>query len=267
MSLLIVTPTLGCSPFWRQTLDSIAGLGIPYRHCIVCPRQVRARIATECPDAIVIAESPERAGLYAAVNQGVAAVTGENWEWMTYINDDDLLSSGVSTCLNQVTADVDLCYGRVDKIDESGRRLEAISTLRSEKDFLYLAAAGISGFNQQGALLRRRLWEKVKPFDVRLKICADFDLFVRAALAGGKMKYFSVTTGAFRIRAGQISQDVPLELREKQEIHRRNDLGRFVGGAQRVRWRFRIQNCGTYWRRMLRGRFYTSHQMLAGERR
>jgi hypothetical protein len=261
--LLIVTPTLGKSPFWQEMIASIVDLGIPYWHYIICPPSARNRLAFECPQSVVIAERPGTIGLYDAINQAMEAAAKIPWEWMTYINDDDVLRPGVVECLTRASLDVDVCYGRVTKIDEQGRRIEGVSTLRSEKYILPLAAARINGCAQQGTLFRRRIWEKIAPFDTTLKSVADFDLFVRAALAGAKLKYCPFGTGAFRHRAGQISQDVQLGLREKDEMIKKHGLERFRPQAQWAKLIFRLQNAGIYGQRLLQRRFQTSHQMLA----
>ncbi len=265
--LLIITPTLGSSHFFPETMQSIARLRCSYRHIIVCPSWQVERLKAICSESTVVAEPAHTRGLYGAINHGLAAAQSDDWKWFTYINDDDLLLPGVEACLGGAHEDDDLCYGHVDKIDEQSTRIESISTLKSASHFLPLVRSGISGFNQQGAIIRRQICERIGDFDTNLRICADFDYFVRAAVNGARLRYFPVVTGAFRIRAGQISQDIALELEEKTEIYRKNNLDRYLGGAIRAKMLFRFQNSGAYVRRMLRGGFYTSYQLLSGAKK
>lgn len=262
MRLLIVTPTLGSSAFFKQTVESVAAYAPFATHIVVCPGSVVSTMQGVCRDASIVAEPPDVGGLYGAVNHGVGQAP-QPWEWLTYINDDDVLLPGFVEALGRVSPDDGIGYGRVDKIDERGNRVGGISTLLSPRWFLPLASAGISGFNQQGVLIHRRVWETVGPFDPRFRICADFDFFVRAARAGARLRYLRTTTGAFRIRRGQISHDIAVEAAEKQRIYLSSGLGQYARAAVRAKWFFRVQNSHLYLRRLLRVELRTSHQMLA----
>jgi len=265
--LLIVTPTLGQSPFFSETMRSITHLRHVHVHVIVCPEATRDRLAREWPGSIVIAEPENARGLYAAINYGLWCAREEEWDWFTYINDDDLIRPGIDACLERANSTDDLCYGIVEKIDELGNCIEPISTLRTESLYLPLVRGGISGFNQQGAIMRRTLCSRIGEFDTKLKICADLDYFVRAAAKGANLRFFPVVTGAFRIRPGQISQDISREHEEKLLVYQKSDLDRFLRQSPRAKMIFRWQNSPAYLRRFLRGKFYTSYQLLSGKKK
>lgn len=99
MKILVVTPTLGESPWLAETVASVAALRIPGAHVLVAPEAAVGKLAARFPGVTVVPEPG--GGMYAAVNAGLAAVQG--WEAFTYINDDDLLLPGFTAVVERAS--------------------------------------------------------------------------------------------------------------------------------------------------------------------
>ena len=72
MKLLVVTPTLGDSPWLTETVESVARCAAGARHVLVTRADRVTELAARFPEAQVVAESG--AGMYAAINAGLGCV-------------------------------------------------------------------------------------------------------------------------------------------------------------------------------------------------
>jgi hypothetical protein len=264
--LLVVTPTLGVSTYLDETVRGVTSLQIPFLHVLSCPRPVVAQLQERFPHATVIADAGKEAGLYGAINVALQAA-GEDWQWFTYINDDDELAPSFSKVAQLHFAKADpepVVYGNVRVIDESGGTISLLTTENSPRFIPALLCAGISPLNQQGMLFRRDVVQELGEFNTKYRICADLDFWARALAAGHRFRYYPVEVGRFRIRRGQISGDVNLTSREQDEIARR--LFPKAGGALNqfiAKWRYRLRNLPRY---LSRGRtvgWVSSYQILS----
>jgi len=207
--ILVVTPTLGRSPWLEQTVDSVAQLmnaGSNLRHLLVTPSPELNRLKAAFPDQEVIVEVPGKTGLYGAIN--TAADSSDDWDWLTYVNDDDILRPDFGRVVEAAANDLaDVIYGRVSYIDAEGQVLGAFPVESRPRRLASLMAAGIPPFTQQGTLVRRTCFDQLGGFDSQYPLAADFDFWVRAVRAGISFRYLPVETGSFRLRKGQLSAD------------------------------------------------------------
>jgi hypothetical protein len=247
--LLVVTPTLGVSSYLEETARGVASLKIPFLHVISCPRPMMAQLQERFPHASVLADAGKEGGIYGAINASLRAA-GEDWDWFTYINDDDELAPDFSEVARRHFTRANpepVVYGNVRVIDEGGRPISLLTTENSPRFIPSLLRGGISPLNQQGMLFRRDVVRELGEFNTKYRICADLDFWARALAAGHRFRYYPVEVGRFRIRRGQISGDVNLTIREQDEIARRlfpeagGALGRFV-----AKWRYRLRNLPRY---------------------
>jgi len=264
--LLVVTPTLGVSDYLDDTVRGVTSLKIPYRHVISCPRPEVAQLQERFPHASVLADAGREAGLYGAINVALRAA-GEDWQWFTYINDDDELAPDFSAVAQRHFAQADpepVVYGNVRVIDDAGQTISFLTTENSPRFIPALLRAGISPLNQQGMLFRRDVVRELGEFNTKYRICADLDFWARALAAGHRFRYYPVEVGRFRIRRGQISGDVNLTIHEQEEIAGR--LFPKAGGAMNrfvAKWRYRLCNLPRY---LARGRsvgWMSSYQILS----
>jgi len=241
--VVVLTPTLGESPWLEQAVSSVASVGggtHRLRHLLVAPADKVVPLASTFPDLEVVAEENAGGGLYAAINHAVRAVA--DWDWMTYLNDDDVLGSGFGRVLESAAIDSgDVLYGRVSYIDAEGRNLGAFPVEQCPHRFASLMAASIPPFTQQGTLVRRACFDRLGGFDRRYPLAADFDFWVRAVRAGLSFRYLPVEVGSFRLREGQLSADqerVQSEMKRIIEAHL-GSPGRLVQTAVRTGFRLR----------------------------
>jgi len=239
--VIVITPTLGRSRWLDQTVESVAihmGGNPGLRH------------------VEIMAEGAGTLGLYDAVNYGVRSEGG--WDWMTYLNDDDVFGPGFDQSLKAAANDpADVIYGRASYIDAEGQALGAFPVESQPRRLASLMAAGIPPFTQQGTLVRRACFDRLEGFDPQFRLAADFDFWVRAVQAGCSFCYLPVETGSFRLRKGQLSTDQD-SVRSEMETIVANNLplpGRLTGALVRMGFRLRHgpeivarRLCSGHWR-------------------
>jgi glycosyltransferase involved in cell wall biosynthesis len=245
MKLLVITPTLGMSPFLQETRASVAALTMPHRHLLVCPREKMDELRGRFPMCEIVEDAGREGGLYGALNAGIRRAAGD-WEWFTFINDDDRLGPGfpryAAAHIRDGNVDV-VGYGDVRMLDESGQNLGLMSVERAASRFVPLLDGGISPVSQQGMIFSRRLVEELGGYHAQWRLCGDQDFWVRALRAGFRFRYYPQEVGAFRIRQGQLSSD-GARVREEMDAITRKHFPKRTPWLERthVRWRFRARN-------------------------
>ena len=248
MSLLVITATRGSSLHLEATVRSVAALGDSARHVLVCPEALGKTLAKAYPHTQVVHESG--GGLYAAIND---ARSSAKEDFVTYINDDDLLdAAGLVAARRCLASDESLAfvYGRVAMIDAQGKELGELPIARRAEDLLALIAGGIMPLAQPGTLCRRSGLDKLGWFDSTFRLAGDLDLFVRALTAGLTFAYVDQRVALFRIHAGQLSKAAD----EAREEHARAISGLELSPSlcEAALRRFRWDNRWVYLQRMLR---------------
>ena len=183
MKLRVVTATRGTSPFWAETLASLATAVPEAEHVVVGPAAKEAELTAGRTGVRFAADAG--GGLYAALNQGLRA--GETaWDAFTWLNDDDLLlAPGFHRLREKMrSVEVEIGYGRVMLIDRKSTRLGALPVARHARDLPALLARGIVPLAQPGTIIRRKVWETLGGFDERYQLAGDLDFFVRALQTG-----------------------------------------------------------------------------------
>lgn len=254
--LLVATPTLNCAATLRQTLTSVAPLvAAGAKHIIIDSGSTdgTGEIARASGATVLLAP---RGNLYLALNKGFRECQGE---WLTYINGDDLLHSGaVKEVLATAPLEVDVIYGNIDYIDETGRFLFAWRS--PSPAHLATCMRAYSAVPQQGAFFRRQVFDELGGFDTRYRYSADYDFWVRALAHGFRFqKYSARTLAAFRLLPTQLSQKQKSEMApEGRAIRQRLNAGKpnWRVGLDRVcaaacRWSLNVDN---YCLRATRGR-------------
>jgi len=251
--LLVVTPTLGRSPWLDRAVASVAAYaGASAMHVLVTPTEFQPMLRRRFPECEVVADHVAR-GVYPAINLGLQHARGRAWSWFTWLNDDDQLEPGFAPHLARTLAcdgrdpGAPWAYGQVRLRNGAGKDLGGLAVARSAADLIPLVQSGISPLNQQG-LLAPRVWvERLGQLREEFRICADLDFWLRAASAGARFECSPEIVAVFRLRAGQISGDVPRHVEEFSQVVRiaapssHGGLRRFVARA-----RFRLGNAAVY---------------------
>ncbi len=263
LQLLVVTPTLGQSPWLEETVRSVATLPCPCAHVLVAPADAVAGLEARFPAVRVVAEPG--GGMYAAINAGLAAVEG--WRACTYINDDDLLLPRMSEVMAHArTAEARVVYGGVRLINTQGKRIGAIpiSPVPSLNRLLY--AQRTEPVYQHGTVITRAVVERLGPFDASLRFCGDSEFLARACVAG--IPFVCATksvVAAFRLRAGQLTKNLPVMLAEHHIVYNKHRLAaeRITLAHRWARFVFRLANVPVYAERIARYGFIGFGEQLA----
>jgi hypothetical protein len=262
--LLIVTPTLGQSELLDATVASVAALPVPVRHWLSAPATALPDLARRFPQTQVVADAGRAGGIYGALNAALAAA-GEDWDWFTYINDDDALLPGFGGLAQRhCRANAEpVAYGDVALVGADGRAIARITVERNPARIGALLQAGISPLMQQGTLFRRDVVRALKGFDLRYRLCADLDFWLRAYAGGCPFRYYPELVAQFRLRGGQLSADTAATRREQDEIVRRH-LPLPIPSWQKTlaRWNYRAANLPRYWKRIRARGWHTSYALL-----
>lgn len=263
--ILIVTPTLGDSPFLDATVESVLSQRLDILHVLSVPAARVAAMSERYPHARVVADAGRAGAIYGALNAALQAVP-DGWDWFTYINDDDALLPGFGRAalahLDHVDA-APVLYGDVELIDERGDCINKITTTPVPSWIPALLGQGISPLMQQGMLFRRDVVRLLGGFDLRYRLCADLDFWLRAYAAGNRFHHVGRAVAQFRLREGQLSGDTRLTIAEQDGIVARH-LPAPIPLAERwaVRLAYRIWNAPRYLARIRSRGLRTSYSML-----
>jgi hypothetical protein len=264
--LLVVTPTLGDSEFLDNSIQAVRDLPLRMTHVISCPSGKVLELQGRFPHCVVVPDAGREGAIYGALNAALDQAP-KDWDWFTYINDDDELTPGFAQMATQhlLQADVEpVTYGDVRVIGEDGAPISLITTERTPRYIAPLLQQGISPLNQQGMLFRADVVRELKGFDTRYKLCADLDFWLRAYAAGHSFRHYPLEVGKFRIRDGQLSGNVELTVREQKEIVARAlpvPSSRLM--LQWARWRYRALNLPRYLERSRVAGWSTSNALLS----
>lgn len=265
--LLVVTPTLGESPFLDRTVASIEAQPLHLRHVITTPERKVAELAARYPHALVAPDTGRLGGIYGAINAGLQAASDDrDWAWFTYINDDDTLLPGFGEAMRanlKEQAPAPVLYGDVELVDEGAARISTITTAENPAWIAALLHQGISPLMQQGMAFRRDVVDRLGGFDLRYRLCADLDFWLRAYAAGERFRYHPGHVAQFRLREGQLSADTAVTRAEQDAIVARH-LPRRSSAAARITTRllYRAYNLPRYLERFRTRGLRTSYALL-----
>ncbi len=255
--LLVVTPTLGKSPWLERTVASVAATaGGHALHLLVAPAAVHDDLRARFPGCEIVADTA-RTGVYAAINLGIAAAFNRPWDYFTWINDDDAFAPGfkshLESALGYTGKNEVWFYGGVRLLGPGDENLGRLPICRFPADIVPLAQLGINPLNQQGMLIPHAGLARIGRIREDLRICADVDLWLRGLKDGATFCFTGNTVAEFRLRRGQISGDIH---RHRQEFAAAASAV-FPGhpalpAALLARARFRAANAFVYLERLRR---------------
>jgi len=259
----VVTPTLGQSPWLDETVASVAQFSPMCRHMLVAPAGAVASLHARFPHATAIAEPS--GGMYAAINAGLAGVG--DWDAATYINDDDLLLPDFTRVAALArTTEARIVYGGVRLINTHGARIGAIPISPWPRLNRTLYAQRVEPVYQHGTVATRAVIDQLGPFDATLRFCGDSEFLGRACVA--KIPFVFATrapVAAFRLRAGQLTKNLPAMLAEHHRVYDKLQLAapRKTLRHRLARAAFMFANLPVYVERVARHGFITFGEQLA----
>jgi GT2 family glycosyltransferase len=261
--LVVITPTLGQSPWLAETVASVAAHASAAIHVLVAPATVVEELRARFPHLRVVPE-PASAGMYGAINAGLAAPG--DWDAFIYLNDDDLLLPDFARMAAAIDGERPLIeYGGVRLIDHGGKRIGAIPISPRPSLNRLLYAQRIEPVYQHGTIITRRAFEAVGPFDASFRFCGDSEFFARACVAG---VLFCLATrrevAAFRLHAGQLTKTRAAMIAERGRVDEKLQLlaTKLTWFHRLARWRFRFANLPIYGERIARHGFISFDELL-----
>lgn len=133
-------------------------------------------------DRIRAIQLPERVGMAAARNAGLAEATGE---WVAFLDDDDLWAPGKLRGQLDAAgrAHADLAYSGVLSVDDRGRLIHPFAPPEPAELATELLRMNVIPAGASNVLVRRSLAADVGGFDEAFVHLADWDAWIRLAAA------------------------------------------------------------------------------------
>jgi glycosyltransferase involved in cell wall biosynthesis len=256
MRISVVTPSFNMARYLEDTITSvIANLREGDEYFVIDGGSTdgSADIIRRYASRLTGWVSENDAGYADALKKGFERATGDILCW---INVGDMYLSGALDAARKLfTGDLDMIFGDDFYIDEAN---QVLSYSRGWVPDLRMATL-YGGWTplQDACFWRRDLYQKIGGIDGTLQYAADYDLFLRMALAGST-GYVPLTFSAFRRHAGQksISGSVAYEderrrvrAREISALRSRPVLKALHQGVNRVAMSARARLAPLAWRR------------------
>jgi glycosyltransferase involved in cell wall biosynthesis len=234
----IVTPSYNQGRFIRRTIESVLTQSYPKIEYVVIDggsNDETVEILRTYDNRFDWVSEPDR-GQTDAINKGMARVKGEI---LAYLNSDDVLAPGAIERVVrffQQCPDCDMVYGDADYIDEEDRVTGHYKTA----DYSFNRLIEDCMVCQPAAFWRRRIAEKVGPFDKQLNYAMDYDYWLRIAKTGGDIRFLPEKLACSRLYPETKTQSARSEIyREIFEICRRH-VGYVHQSYYRGYWHHRI---------------------------
>lgn len=213
----IVTPTLNAAEYLDDCLRSIElqRADLDVEHIVVDDGSTDSTVERAIESGAKVIEGPH-AGLYAAMNQGLALATSE---YVGVLNGDDYLYPRAIVALVNAMQHRGRPWaiGRLRWVDGPGRSLGEMAPPPSRASSKVLASLGWNWMYHQTTYMRTDFWQRLGGFDTKYKVNADFELLLRARQ---QSPFVSVNrlTAAFRRHGANLSLTGPTSYLENEEI-------------------------------------------------
>ena len=171
--LSVITVCFNTESTIRNCIDSVACGKTPEVEYLIidgASTDSTLSIAREFSASIDSLVSEPDKGIYDAMNKGLALAKGE---FVAFLNADDVyLSKTISIVLNAIREDknnVDIFYGDWIAVNAQGADISHNADHRLRSRYMLC---------HQAVIARRSIFPSPKGFDLRYKLCADFNLIL-----------------------------------------------------------------------------------------
>lgn len=224
MRISVVTPSFNMAPYLEDTINSVVSNlreGDEYFIIDGGSTDGSLEIVRRYERQITGWVSEPDHGYADAIGKGFDRATGDILCW---INAGDLyLSGALDAARQQLIDDLDMIFGDDFYIDQDSKVLAYsrgwVPNLRAATLF------GTWTPLQDACFWRGDLYRKIGGIDRSLKFAADYDLFLRMALAG-RTSYVPMAFSAFRRHQGQKSISGALPYKKEKFACRHRELAR-----------------------------------------
>jgi glycosyltransferase involved in cell wall biosynthesis len=219
----IITPSFNQSKFLEETIQSVLGQdydrveyllidGASTDNSLDIIRKYTQRLSYWVSE-------PDR-GQAQAINKGLKQAKGDILGWLN--SDDVLLPGTIRRAVETLQAhpDVDVVYGRLERMDEQGKSVPTPILPKDRVEFNRGTMLEECTVNQAGAFWRREMMEKVGLLNESLRYVMDYEYWIRIAIAGGRFKRLPETTARFRLTRDSktVGQALPMAQEGMQVI-------------------------------------------------
>lgn len=178
----IVMPTRNHAHFIRQSIDSVLSQCYGNIELLVmdgASTDNTVEILREYGDRIRWISEPDK-GQADAINKGMEILDGDV---LAYLNSDDILLPGAVACAVRYFNDhpeCDMVYGNADYIDVNG----VVTGSYATAEYTFERLMHDCCVCQPAAFWRRRVVERIGPFDLSLQTAMDYEYWLRMATSG-----------------------------------------------------------------------------------
>ncbi|PSR19087.1 glycosyltransferase [filamentous cyanobacterium CCP3] len=227
----IVTPSFNQGEYIEETIRSLLLQGYPNLEYLVIDggstdNSVEIIRKYEPWLAYWVSE-PDR-GQTHAVNKGFQLSSGEILAWL---NSDDTYEKNALQRVARLMVekpDVDLLYGNVKIIDESGQTITELRSVPFDSTAFYYETVHIA--SQSAVFWRRDLFFKVGMLDENYSFAMDRELLVRFIQEGAKFWFLHSLLGTYRCHSSSKtfgtadkSKQELLQIKEIADVRNRSD--------------------------------------------
>lgn len=250
--ILVITPTLGNRNTLAKTIESVREIGGDMvKHIIVAPEQQISFIKETFGDIECLPEQEGKKGIYAALNHGFYTY-GKDYEYLTFINDDDYWLPDFKLLINTIEEGYDFVYGKVNYILENKNgEIKPMACSNQFTDFIPLLHHKIILFTQQATLIKSKLYFQLGGFSEEFKLVSDTKFWADLSMLNVKYKYIPKPCAAYIHQDGKLSNKElqTLEtIRMVEQMPKSPFLKRYLAVLK-----FRITNSFVYINRYLKG--------------
>jgi len=232
--IAIVTPSHNYADFLRETVMSVITQAYPNLAYVVQDNNstdgtaaLLADIAhgssnmMPAPCSLILRREADH-GQANAINRGFAQAPDA--EIMAYLNADDILLPGTLAYVARMFLqfpDVDVVYGHRIFIDADGWETGRCVLPNHDTNIIRWA----DYIPQETMFWRRRVWDRIGPFDESFRFAMDWDFILHAHDAGFRFKRLPRFLGCFRVHDRQKTSAIHQVGAEEQKRLRRRHLG------------------------------------------
>ncbi len=126
-------------------------------------------------------------------------------EWVGWLNADEFYLPGGLEMLAEAGEGegADVVYGDCVFVDERGRVLQLLAAHRFDATVLRRYGC----FIKSCSTLFRRASLPIRPWDQRLRMTMDWELFLRLEAGGARFQYVPFPVGAFRVHSSRVTAE------------------------------------------------------------